>query len=230
VPKVTNEETERIRTNIQAFFEKVIHPYHRYRSWEHCFRYFHESTRDAVAADRHHAALQLGFYLASWGMYRGSSFLLQHDYTIHLEVVDQLLAHQYSVLWEQEFGADENDTKLVPIILQASNAIRVAYAPFSPRGASDKLITKILLGTFGCLPACDTYFVAGFRSVGYHYSNLNRNFIDSVLRFSINYRDALRDEQRIIKRTSGVYYPLMKLIDMYFWQIGLENAGDLGDG
>jgi hypothetical protein len=65
-----------------------------------------------VAADRDHAALQLGFYLASWGMYRGSGFLLQHAYTIHLGVIDQLVAPQFSVLWEQEFGAGDDDSKL----------------------------------------------------------------------------------------------------------------------
>ena len=36
------------------------------------------------------AALQLGFYLASWGMYRGSSFLLRRTYTVHEEVVERL--------------------------------------------------------------------------------------------------------------------------------------------
>ena len=32
-------------------------------------------------------ALHLGFYLASWGMYRGSTGLLQKDYQIHIEAV-----------------------------------------------------------------------------------------------------------------------------------------------
>jgi hypothetical protein len=45
-------------------------------------------------------------------MYRGSSFLLQHAYTIHLGVIDQLVAPQFSVLWEQEFGAGDDDSKL----------------------------------------------------------------------------------------------------------------------
>ena len=72
------------------------------------------------------------FYLASWGMYRGSGFLLKHDYTIHLAVIDQLVAPQFCVLWEQEFGAGDNDPKLVPIILEAVAAVRQAYRPFGP--------------------------------------------------------------------------------------------------
>lgn len=31
-------------------------------------------------------SLQLAFYLASWGMYRGSSFLLQKYYRVHIHV------------------------------------------------------------------------------------------------------------------------------------------------
>src|SRR6266851_4448858 len=92
--------------------------HHRYRSWEHCYGYFHRTTAKAVAADRDHAALQLGFYLASWGMYRGSSFLLQHAYTAHLGVIDQLVAPRFSVFWEREFGAGDEDLSLVPIILE----------------------------------------------------------------------------------------------------------------
>src|SRR5579862_3988472 len=113
----------------------------RYRSWEHCYQYFHRSTPEALAADRDHAALQLGFYLASWGMYRGSSFLLQYTYTAHLGVIDQLVAPRFSVLWEHEFGAGERDLKLLPTILEATEAIREAYRPFAPpaesRQASD---------------------------------------------------------------------------------------------
>jgi hypothetical protein len=37
--------------------------------------------------DKDAAALQLGFYLASWGMYRGSSFLLRRWSTVHVVVV-----------------------------------------------------------------------------------------------------------------------------------------------
>jgi len=163
-------------------------------------------------------------------MYRGSTFLLQHAYTIHQGVIDQLIMPQFSVLWSHEFGAGADDSKLVPIILTAVNAIREAYRPFAPsaesRQASDKLVTKILLGTFGCLPACDTYFVKGVRSAGIQYSSLNRVFIERILRFCKDHREALREEQRIIKKSSGVFYLLMKLIGMYFWQIGVLSAAD----
>ncbi len=83
-------------------------------------------------------------------MYRGSSFLLQHAYTVHRGVVEQLTAPRFSVLWEQEFGAGDTDQKLVPIILEAINAIREAYRPFprlaKSRQPTDTLVTRSFLG------------------------------------------------------------------------------------
>jgi hypothetical protein len=201
--------------------------HHRYRSWEHCFRYFQKIPPRAIAADRDHAALQLGFYLASWGMYRGSSFLLQHTYKVHLAVIDQLVAPQFSVLWEQEFGAKDDDSQLVPTILELIHAIREAYRPFASSTASeasDTLVTKIILGTLGTLPACDRYFIEGFKGAGLKYSYLNERFIKRVLQFCRENLHDLRGEQTRIERTCGISYPLMKLLDMYFWQIGYERG------
>jgi len=213
---------------IRAYHGNMTGEHHRYRSWEHCYGYFHGSTAQAIAADRDQAALQLGFYLASWGMYRGSSFLLQHTYTIHCGVINQLFNPQFSVLWEQEFGAGESDTKLVPIICEVIRAVREAYRPFAPvadsRQASDTLVTKVILGTVGCLPACDRYFIDGFKTAGFKYSYLNAKLVERVLQFCReNLRD-LRQEQARIKGTGGIHYPLMKLVDMYFWQIGYERG------
>ena len=60
--------------------------------------------------------------------------------------------------------------------------------PFAPqaesRQASDTLVTKVILGTFGCLPACDRYFIDGWKSEGFKYSYLNSKFVDRVLIFT----------------------------------------------
>ncbi len=94
----------------------VAGEHHRYRSWEHCYGYFQRTTPGGLAADRDQAALQLGFYLASWGMYRGSSFLLQHAYTVHRGVVDALAEKRFHDLWACDFGARADDAKLLPVV------------------------------------------------------------------------------------------------------------------
>jgi hypothetical protein len=219
----------KIQETIRAYHDSMNDEHHRYRSWEHCYGYFHSITPSAIAADRDRAALQLGFYLASWGMYRGSSFLLKHAYTAHLGVIDQIVTPRFSVLWEHEIGANENDTNAIKIIGEAIQVIREAYRPFAPesesRQASDTLVTKVILGTFGAFPACDRYFIEGFKTIeGHRYSYLNDKCIERVLRFCKNNLSELRNEQTRIARISGIHYPLMKLLDMYFWQIGFERA------
>ncbi len=176
-----------IHKKIQAVRASTSGEHNRYRSWEHCYGYFRRTTPQGLSADRDHAALQLAFYLASWGMYRGSSFLLKHSYTVHLGVIDLLGARRFSVLWETEFGASRTHDDLVPIILEAIEGISEAYQPFAPgvgsRQPTDTLITKVILGTFGCLLACDRYFIEGFKCAGFSYSRSNRKFIGRVLSF-----------------------------------------------
>ena len=216
-----------IHEKILAFQSTMAGEHHRYRSWEHCYGYFHRTTSKEIAADRQQAALQLGFYLASWGMYRGSSFLLQHAYTAHLGVIDQLIAPRFSSLWEREFGGSDSDTELVPVILEAVDTVREAYRPFAPnaesRQASDTLVTKVILGTFGCLPACDRFFIDGWKINGLKYSYLNTNFVGRVLNFCRENLRSFREEQAAIGSNGGMHYPLMKLVDMYFWQTGYER-------
>ena len=71
--------------------------HHRYRSWGHCFRWFRERNRIRSEQGIKHSALQLGFYLASWGMYRGSGsgFLLWKNYRIHRYAVREVLKPEY---------------------------------------------------------------------------------------------------------------------------------------
>jgi hypothetical protein len=217
-----------IHEKIHAYYSGMAGAHHRYRSWEHCFQYFRSSTPQAIAIDRDHAALQLGFYLASWGMYRGSSFLLQHAYTAHLSAIDQIVAPQFAALWDQEFGAHE-DFELMTIIDSVIDGIKASYAPLG--SATDTLVTKVLLGTFGCLPACDRYFIGGFKAAGFRYSQLNSKFVESIHQFCRDNLLELREEQARIRRIGGIRYPLMKLVDMFFWQIGFERGSTaIADG
>ena len=216
-----------IRSSIEKYYGQIRGNLPlRDRSWEHCFGYFRRLTAGGVEADRHNAALQVAFYLASWGMYRGSSFALQYDYTIHLGVVDCLLKSPgLAPLWRQEFGCTDSDLQLMPKIFEATEAIRRVYKPFAEalnKGVSDTLATKVLLGTFGCLPACDELFTAGFRHSGFSFSCLNENFVKRVFGFCRENFGELQDAQAKINESSPIHYPVMKLVDMHFWQIGYD--------
>jgi hypothetical protein len=207
---------------IAAFHDRVLaDPHHRYRSWEHCYGFFRSRTTEAIPADKDAAALQLGFYLASWGMYRGSSFLLQRSYTVHIAVVERLASSEFSVLWNTEIGTNASHVQLIPTILAAVDAVKKSYEPSE---ATDTLVTKVLLGTLACLPACDRFFIDGFKKSGNKYSYLNARFVERVIGFCLENASQLRAEQARIEDLAGMHYPLMKLVDMYFWEIGYEAA------
>lgn len=210
-----------IEARIQSYFGELERDaQHRYRSWEHCYRFFQQATPAGLAKRRHEAALQLGFYLASWGMYRGGSFLLQRDYTVHLGAVDCLCDPQWSPLWRGEFGADNGDYEKVDQVVELRRRLGAAYSDFG--NPSDTLATKIMLGTVACSPACDRYFVGGFKSKGYQFSAFNRQFLGRIVQFCRLNESALRRAQAVVEKSVGMRYPLIKLVDMYFFQLGID--------
>ncbi len=222
-----------IHKKIEAFFRSDVAGEHgRYRSWDHCYGYFQRIPPETIAANRDLAALQLGFYLASWGMYRPRGFLLDYTYTIHRDVIDVFIDPRFSILRDREFGAGADDLQdLKPRIVEAATLIREAYKSFAAvtksSEASDTLVTKVLLGTFGCLPAFDRYFNSGWKDEGFkpRIPRLKDKFFEQVFGFCQENLVDLRDEQAQIERGAygaGIRYPLMKLVDMYFFQNGFE--------
>jgi hypothetical protein len=73
--------------------DKGRYPCERYASFDYCYNYFqsfhdHTSFRDICSESNIvESCLQLGFYLASWGMLRGSSFLLQKSAAFYKQVL-----------------------------------------------------------------------------------------------------------------------------------------------
>ncbi|XME04061.1 hypothetical protein QYZ88_007750 [Lachnospiraceae bacterium C1.1] len=205
----------------------------RYRSWEHCYKCFHDA-RENTSNDYDYLSLQLAFYLASWGMYRGSSFLLQKDYKVHIPVVEEMLKSQYDIL----FGIDcvnlrDNEVQeelldLEKFMADYYNNIRKSVKENRVKNKlSTTLITKILMGTFGCVPAYDRYFIDGIKDQNVSTGNYNLN---SLLKLADFYENNLDRLEKIRKRLK-VYdlpYPQMKLLDMGFWQIGFEKDGKRG--
>ena len=200
---------------------------HRYLSWEHCYNYFAKSNPDK---DKEKACLHLAFYLASWGMYRGSSFLLWKDYLIHKPVVELLFKNRH--LQAVDFcRAGEAELKEIFDLMASikewyqdrKNIQSVNGDKNRMVNVTDTLATKIVLGTLGCIPAYDRYFIDGLRLSKLPYSGLKLGNFSEVVRFYKENKFDFECAQREIKKNSGVTYPSMKLVDMYFWQIGFEN-------
>ena len=161
-------------------------------------------------------------------MYRGSSFLLQKDYKVHIPVVKELLNEKYDVLAGIDcigFKDDSNQKLLQDInsfLEQYYDKIRHKVKEQELKNQlSFTLITKILMGTLGCVPAYDRYFIAGIKNQKVATGSYN---IKSILQLADFYE---RNESRLepVRENMRVYdlpYPQMKMIDMGFWQIGFD--------
>lgn len=200
----------------------------RYRSWEHCYSNF-INARDNKNAELDYLSLQLAFYLASWGMYRGSSFLLQKDYKIHIPVVKELLKEEYDPLAGidcVELKREKNQRLLEKInafLDEYYSNIRGEVKKIKVRNQlSSTLITKILMGTLGCVPAYDRYFISGIKNQKVASGNYNMKSIVQLVDF---YESNIVELENIRKdmKINGMAYPQMKILDMAFWQIGLDS-------
>jgi len=76
-------------------------------SWSICHEEFQKASEQSNP-NYDLLALHLGFYLASWGMYRGSSFLKALDYRIHYPAVKMMLEEQYRDLFAIDPLADKD--------------------------------------------------------------------------------------------------------------------------
>ena len=208
---------------------------HRYYSWEHCYSAFYEASRKKVKERNYdYLALQLAFYLASWGMYRPSSFLLQYDYKVHIEPIEKYLFNsEYEELFGIEWSKlnEEELKEKLDLLKNLSKDLKEYYKKlrFAINGKeikteiSDDLVTKILLGTLGCVPAYDRYFKKAVRKTKITNGNYNNESIKKIIDYYKGYEDVLERTREGLKiKGTNIKYPQMKIIDMTLWKIG-EN-------
>lgn len=219
--------------NIKNYYENAGRDENsRYKSWEHCYKCFYDIIKNGKRIESDILALNLAFYLASWGMYRGSSFLLQQDYKIHIRAIDIILDKKYGVLFG--INCDDLNSENISLMLQLKESLNEHYNKIkkkvidlglikeSKNDITDTLISKILLGTFGCIPAYDRYFKNSAKQL-----NIEQTFTKK----SINGLCRLYEKHKIDLETirnniqiGNIKYPQMKIIDMAFFQMGLEYS------
>lgn len=199
IQKTINENTLNFENIVKRYFrisesDNFWNDYklnNRYRSWYFCrnkFYLVHKDLMKPSCADqmmfvgdiKDYLALHLGFYLASHGMYRGSSFLLFNDCKVHIPAVEEILKEEYSDLRDYDPFSDLDLEKLPDWLFENDGGLRAIYNEVKkntnyPRKTkntnyvSDIFITKVMLGTFGCIPAYDGFFIEGLKSVNFKH-------------------------------------------------------------
>jgi hypothetical protein len=142
-------------------------PVERASSFDYCFNYFQrfrDRTTTATLTDPEHreaSCLHLGYYLASWGMLRGSTALHTKSYMFFKPVIETI-AREPPALWSIDANAytDEAISALLDLRERLVTALTAVPAPDGAvRAPTDTLVPKVMLGVFGSVPAFDTYFV-----------------------------------------------------------------------
>ena len=113
-----------------AAFTRDRQPDARYASFDYCYNYFQSFREQGRAVDlaapenMQVSCLQLGFYLASWGMLRGSSTLLRKS-ARHYEPVIKVIAAAPAEAWDLD--ADSYTADTWPLARQLDEKIRAAF-------------------------------------------------------------------------------------------------------
>jgi hypothetical protein len=188
----------------------------RYASFDFCYNYFYSFYKNnkikelASQENIQTSCLQLGFYLASWGMLRGSSFLLEKSISNFKNLIIAI-SNMSSVLWE--IDVDKYTGNNIELLLECKQ--KIADALGKENKPSDTLITKIMLGVFANVPAYDQYVRKSFKLHSFNKKSLlkikkvydeNKQILDS---FQIPTYDFCTSAE------TGVFYTKAKIIDMY---------------
>lgn len=207
------------KSSVEKYLSNMVQDSnHRFKSWEYCYTAF--GNLDSVD----YLSLHLAFYLASWGMYRGSCGILWKDYTIHMDAVN--IIRKFHSLRKEWFTMDD-----VSQIMKLYNALKDYYSKityYKPENktsslnlaATDTLITKIMLGTIGCVPASDDLFKRAFHCQGKQF---DEELLKRIIDCSQSNKDTIQQCQRYISEKLHYHYPSMKVVDMCFWQKGFDD-------
>jgi len=225
-----------INSNIRRYLdgrnpEEGVHPESQAASFDYCYNYF-QSFRDeknlellASHENMHQSCLQIGFFLASWGMYNQNA-LTKKSVKVY-EPLIRYIAGTELALWSVNVDSysEENTWRLLDCEYAIVKILREQGVTLVNGSVSVTLVTKILLGVFGVIPAFDKHFTAWFagwrRPTGelWHGRENARQSLLEIARFYIENKAAI-DRFQIptldfeTGNPTGRRYPIAKIVDM----------------
>ncbi|MBQ7209750.1 MAG: hypothetical protein IJS05_02500 [Paludibacteraceae bacterium] len=214
-------------------------PEGRAASYDFCYGYFQAHCHE-LSKNIELSCLHLWSYLASWGMLRGSGKLISNCSMKVLTDVIMYLDSLHDSDWildVDDYSDEDKRDRIIEIYNDLSSKIRSIKVDGALVGvnATITLVTKIMLGTIGCVPAFDDFFSSTFRSefatdkphCGFRI--LNSNALLHIHTFYLENKEALKDVMIPVidfngNPMPGLFYKKAKLIDMFGWNVGLENS------
>ena len=195
----------------------------RVLSWDFCFEHFSDVER--VRRDRQASCMQLGYYLASWGMLRGSSYLFKNTNARHyfqaLDVIERYTP-EMDGLAPAHFCTQGSQELLV-------SAYQELAAALLPKGGRRiTLVTKTMMGVWGVFPSLDSYFMQTFGAIAQErnkarvFSKFGVNTVELIGEFYATHKqeiESLASAYQTVDFDSGLpsgrNIPAAKVIDIY---------------
>ena len=220
------------RSDIQNVIDQYedYHKVHlRYASYDFCYSYF-QQNRGNLSSNMEHSCWVLWGYLASWGMLRGSSELLNLS-PAALKPLIECFDELGDTIWDTDVPM-YTDTKVVQTIKDVhARIVEILEYKEMNVSATNTLVTKIMMGVFGCVPAYDSYFTNKFRELFMPrcaFRSVNKKSLQCIYDFYISNKTELDSLKINVIDFSGnktsMTYKIAKLIDMYGFTQGLEIA------
>ena len=214
-----------IENNVRMFLS-TRKPSEANSSFDFCFNYF-SCMRKNIAEEENIvlSCLHLGFYLASWGMYRGSCKIRNKSFLFFKELMHLISQEDWSGLWEIDvdcYNSENNLTLLMNFKKRLKGFLNTAGVSPTPT-----LTSKIMLGLFGNIPAFDEKFKQGSRhNDSWFGEDWNRKSLEKIHIFYWKNREEINNLQSNIytinsdgQRTE-IKYTKAKIIDMAFFVEG----------
>ena len=168
---VNGEQGPGIRAILEEYARAQNRERFRDASFDFCYYYFRSRSKNPteITGDLERSCLNLGFYLASFGMYQRGAALLQRSALVHDGFIRRI--REFQDLWDIDVPA--YDDKTAKRILAARDEIGRVYESLGV-SPTETLTTKIMHGVFACVPAFDANTPRGLARM------LERRSQDSV--------------------------------------------------
>ena len=210
---------------------------HRFASWDYCYglaQCMYARKKDLTELDYDYMALNLAFYLASWGMYRGSSFLLDKSYKIHIEPVKLIFSRDE--LWKGSLSSRELTAfeKELANVYGVGDEVKASNDGISGN-MTDILFTKILLGLTGNVIAYDRYCktALSFLECGRNFFRTSKDtswdrlrndgfpaFANILSVINASYPKVEFKDGGYVQTSESIAYPDAKNVDMFLFVLG----------
>lgn len=214
---------------------------HRFATYDFCHSYFVRNRKKLLSSHMEESCIRLWSFLGSWGMLRGSSQLIKENSPASLKPVIECIANTPEEIWNidvEQYKEKQQDLiklyeSIEKALIEGSSKKDCDGKPLKTFKPTCTLITKVMMGVFGIVPAFDTFFCKTFGDMypqkGFTSYHFGKNALNSIYEFYKTNKEAI-DAIKIPvmdfdgKAIPGLYYKKAKLIDMYGFTSGEHSA------